>query len=94
MLESASETAAGVVPRVVLAPHAGYVYSGAVAAHAYGLLGDDPPAVVVLIGPSHFEPFRFSSVFSGAGYETPLGVVAADRETAIAIVDRIAISRD
>ncbi len=58
-----------------IAPHAGYRYSGGVAAHTYALLRRQPPATVVIIAPSHWEYFPFVSVFSGSGYRTPLGEV-------------------
>ncbi len=65
--------------RVVAAPHAGYAYSGRVAANAIVQLPPDIDTVVV-IGPSHVERFSFTSIFPGSGYETPLGVVAVDTE--------------
>lgn len=66
-------------PRILLSPHAGYVYSGVVAAHAYKQLSSKP-AVVVIIGPSHFESFDYSSLFDGGAYATPLGDVPVDRD--------------
>ncbi|MGA2185573.1 MAG: AmmeMemoRadiSam system protein B [Bryobacteraceae bacterium] len=70
------------VPDVVaiVAPHAGYPYSGPVAAHSYALLRGRKPQRVVVIAPSHFEAFDFSSVYDGAAYSTPLGQVPVDRE--------------
>lgn len=59
----------------LLAPHAGYVYSGAVAAHAYKLLQGRAPRTVAVIAPSHFERFPFVALFSGRAYLTPLGGV-------------------
>jgi AmmeMemoRadiSam system protein B/AmmeMemoRadiSam system protein A len=70
--------AAGEVVALV-APHAGYVYSGAVAGHAYALLKGRKPARVVVIAPSHVEGFEFSSVFDGDAYTTPLGTVPVDK---------------
>lgn len=60
----------------VLAPHAGYIYSGGVAAHAYKLLQSRAPQVVVVIAPSHFQRFPFISLFGGRAYVTPLGEIA------------------
>ncbi len=69
----------------IISPHAGYVYSGGVAAHAYatleGLLFD----TVIVVAPSHRHGFGGSSIYGGDGYETPLGVVAIDRELSDAI---------
>ncbi|HOD66473.1 MAG TPA: AmmeMemoRadiSam system protein B [candidate division Zixibacteria bacterium] len=73
-------------PVVVVAPHAGYPYSGLTAAKAYKQLEGEQFDTVVVISPSHTVFFKGSSVFAGAGYETPLGVVETDRPLA----DRIA----
>ena len=66
----------------LVAPHAGYMYSGPVAAFAYSQLQGKKYDVVVVISPSHRDLFNFSSVFNGNGYETPLGVVEVDHEVA------------
>ncbi|MDY6972649.1 MAG: AmmeMemoRadiSam system protein B [Thermodesulfobacteriota bacterium] len=65
--------------RAVIVPHAGYRYSGRVAAHAYRLLEKRQFARVVLVGPSHRVSFKGVSVNLQSGYETPLGVVPVDR---------------
>ncbi|MGW8178252.1 MAG: AmmeMemoRadiSam system protein B, partial [bacterium] len=64
----------------IVVPHAGYPFSGHVAAHAYTLLRDRGIRRVVVISPCHVEAFRGVSVFDGDGYATPLGVVPVDRE--------------
>ena len=66
----------------VVAPHAGYPYSGPVAAYTYAALKGRKYARVVVIAPSHYEAFEFASVYDGDGYVTPLGVVPVDREFA------------
>jgi len=71
----------------IVSPHAGYVYSGQVAAYSYKLLEGKPITKVIVISPSHVEYFPFASVFTGAGYETPLGTVPVDRAMAEKIVD-------
>ncbi len=59
----------------LISPHAGYMYSGQVAAAGYKqLLGRDYDLVAV-ISPSHREYFRGVSAFCGDGYETPFGVI-------------------
>jgi AmmeMemoRadiSam system protein B/AmmeMemoRadiSam system protein A len=70
----------------IIAPHAGYIYSGKVAAHSYALLKGRKYDRVVVIAPSHFEAFEFSSVFSGDAYATPLGTVPVDKEFAAKLV--------
>ena len=63
----------------VVAPHAGYPYSGPVAAYTYAPLKGRKYARVVVIAPSHYEAFDFTSVFDGDGYVTPLGTVMVDK---------------
>jgi len=63
----------------LIAPHAGYAYSGAVAAHSYALLKGQKIHRVVVIAPSHFEEFPFSAVYDGNAYATPLGKVPVDK---------------
>jgi len=66
----------------VVAPHAGYEYSGPVAAYTYAALKGRKYARVVVIAPSHFEAFGFASVYDGDAYSTPLGIVKVDKEFA------------
>jgi AmmeMemoRadiSam system protein B/AmmeMemoRadiSam system protein A len=63
----------------LVAPHAGYVYSGPVAAYSYALLKGRKYDRVVVIAPSHYEAFGFSSVYDGAAYVTPFGQVPVDQ---------------
>ncbi|MGA8042962.1 MAG: AmmeMemoRadiSam system protein B [Terracidiphilus sp.] len=62
-----------------VAPHAGYQYAGPVAAYTYAALKGRKFSRVVVIAPSHFEAFDFTSVFDGDGYGTPLGTVPVDK---------------
>ena len=68
--------------RALVVPHAGYVYSGPVAAHAYARLGalSPPPRRVVLLGPSHFVPVAGLALPQADAFETPLGQVPLDTE--------------
>jgi len=63
----------------VVAPHAGYQYSGPVAAYTYAALKGHKYSRVVVIAPSHYESFDYSSVYEGDAYETPLGAVQVDK---------------
>src|SRR5208282_3153179 len=63
----------------VVAPHAGYQFSGPVAAYTYAALKGRKFSRVVVIAPSHFEAFDFTSVFDGDAYATPLGTVPVDK---------------
>jgi AmmeMemoRadiSam system protein B len=68
------------IPKALIAPHAGYVYSGPIAASAYGALDELAQRIerVVLVGPSHFVGFSGLAVPQAAAFETPLGIVAID----------------
>lgn len=79
-----AKAASAPVPGLIalVAPHAGYPYSGPVAAHAYALLKGETFARVVVISPSHLDGFGFSAVYDGAAYATPLGLVKVDHEFA------------
>ena len=68
--------------RVAVAPHAGYQYSGQVAAYSYRLLREQDFHTAVVVSPSHMEHFDFSSVYDGDGYETPLGMLKTGRDVA------------
>jgi len=78
----------GRVPRALVVPHAGYVYSGATAACAYKLLeGTEPPDRVILLGPPHrTQLIGACSVADFSAYETPLGSVPVDTEARAKLV--------
>ena len=67
-------------PQAIVAPHAGYVYSGAVAASAYALVAPRRGHIqrVVLLGPAHRSPLRAVAVSSADAFATPLGLVPVD----------------
>ncbi len=67
-------------PKALIAPHAGYRYSGPIAATAYRsiLAARGMVARVLLAGPSHFVPVDGVAVSSAAAFATPLGPVALD----------------
>src|SRR5512146_2412462 len=62
------------------APHPGYPYSGPVAAWTDAALKGHKYARVVVIAPSHYVAFNYTSVYDGAGYATPLGTIPVDKE--------------
>ncbi len=68
------------LPKAVIVPHAGYIYSGPVAASAYALLeqGRNIYRRVVLLGPVHRVPVRGLALPSTEGFATPLGVISLD----------------
>ena len=77
----------------LIAPHAGYTYSGGVAAYAYKQLLTQPFTQVVIVAPSHRHPFNGASVDTKSGYETPLGVVPVDRDLSETIMRESGIFR-
>ena len=64
--------------RLLVSPHAGYAYSGAVAARAFAVLDARTIERVVLVGPSHVDAFAFTSLYDGDAYATPLGILEVD----------------
>jgi AmmeMemoRadiSam system protein B/AmmeMemoRadiSam system protein A len=76
-------------PKALVVPHAGYVYSGAVAARAYDELAPARGSVrrVVLLGPTHRVAVRGLAVPSAQAFATPLGQVRLDREAIASVRD-------
>lgn len=68
--------------QVLIVPHAGYVYSGQVAAEAYSLVKGKNFQSVVIIAPSHRYRFEGVSIYPQGGYKTPLGVAEIDESLA------------
>lgn len=67
--------------RALVVPHAGYVYSGAVAAAGFAAIRAGAADLrVALLGPSHFVPLRRLALSDADVWETPLGSVPVDRE--------------
>ncbi|SPF51684.1 MEMO1 family protein Sfum_1298 [Syntrophobacter sp. SbD1] len=64
----------------LVVPHAGYIYSGGVAAWSYKLLLKNRFDRVLILAPSHRTSFGGASVYNLGGYRTPLGVVPLDHE--------------
>jgi len=66
--------------RALVSPHAGYIYSGQVAAYSYKQIDGKRFDNIIIIAPSHAEYFDFISIYSGNGYKTPLGLAEIDGE--------------
>ena len=81
---------AGPVPKAIVAPHAGYVYSGPVAGSAYARVAPARSAItrVVLLGPAHRAPVVAVAASSAEAFATPLGLVRVDEERRDALVDQ------
>jgi len=87
-LSDAMPSELGYSPKAVIAPHAGFVYSGPIAGSAFRCFADDAEAIrrVVLLGPAHRLPVRGLALPGQEAFETPLGRVPVDQE----LVERIA----
>ncbi len=89
MLAQAHPAVGAAVPKAIIAPHAGYVYSGPIAASAYVTLrpARDRIRRVVLLGPTHRTPVRGLAVPAATAFASPLGTVAIDRDAIARVAD-------
>ena len=80
VLQQLEPTLPAGVPKAVIVPHAGYVYSGTAAALAYALLerGRGSVTRAVIVGPTHRVVMRGVACSTAAAFETPLGTVPVD----------------
>jgi AmmeMemoRadiSam system protein B len=87
-LADATERAPEKSPKALIAPHAGFVYSGPIAAAAFASLASEASLIrrIVLIGPAHRLPVHGLALPGQEAFETPLGIVPVDQE----MIDRIA----
>ncbi len=72
-------------PIAIIAPHAGLMYSGPIAAHAYSLLRGRDIDVAVLVGPSHYVGFEGVAIYERGLFETPFGPIPISEHCADAI---------
>ncbi len=79
--------AAAACPKALIVPHAGYVYSGAMAARAYARLAPGRTSIrrVVLLGPVHRVPVRGLALPGAQRFATPLGEIEIDQPSVAAI---------
>lgn len=77
------------IPKAILVPHAGYVYSGAIAASAYASLRDKKDSItkIVLLGPAHRLYFKGIAYDPVDKFSTPLGEIEQDKELLTQILD-------
>jgi MEMO1 family protein len=83
-------------PKALIAPHAGYMYSGKIAGIAFAAGKNAGPRVtrVVVIGPAHYVPFRGIALATADVFETPLGRISLDRAALAAIRDLPCVRAD
>jgi len=73
--------------KALICPHAGYIYSGQVAAYSYKQIADKKYDSIIIISPSHAQYFNFVSIFDGDAYNTPLGKVGIDKKRSKMLVE-------
>jgi len=73
-------------PIALVAPHAGYVFSGQIAADAWRQAQPFDYDTIVILAPNHTEAFDGIGLFRGAGFRTPLGVAPIDTALAAALM--------
>jgi len=79
----------------IVSPHAGYMYSGMVAAHGfYRLAQDGVPQVAVILGPNHQWLGSELAIYAKGGWETPLGVVKINENIAAKILEKTDLVQD
>ena len=78
----------GKMPQALIVPHAGYIFSGRVAASGFAQLTADAEVKrVFILASSHQMHFPGASVYCSGDYETPLGVVTVDIETGRRLIE-------
>ena len=83
-------------PEALIAPHAGYIYSGPVAANAFAAIAATGALFrrVLLVGPAHYIPVGGVAAPSSAAFATPLGRVQLDRDAIASLVEAGLVSID
>ena len=80
-LAQANPASVASIPKVLIVPHAGYIYSGPIAASAFALLEPYRQLIkrAVIIGPSHRVGFNGVAISSADAFDTPLGTIPIDK---------------
>ncbi|HSI21418.1 MAG TPA: AmmeMemoRadiSam system protein B [Methylophilaceae bacterium] len=96
LLNDAESRMSGLVPKALIVPHAGYIYSGPIAASAYALLKPLAATIrrVVLLGPTHRVAVRGLALPGTDAFASPLGIVNIDQDAVrkIAQLPQVTIS--
>ncbi len=66
--------------KALICPHAGYIYSGQIAAFSYRQIQNKEYDSIIIIAPSHSEYFDFVSIYDGDAYSTPFGKIGIDKK--------------
>lgn len=88
LFAAAAQGKSSIRPLAIIVPHAGYVFSGEVAASAYRQINPEQKFErIFIIGSSHTTSFTGASIYCKGDYETPLGTVKVDTELAQELID-------
>jgi len=91
-LDAVDRTAPG-EPFAIIAPHAGLMYSGPIAAYSYKLLAGRGIDVAILVGPSHYVAFDGVALYDHGAFDTPFGAMPIDTQCASALAVASSIVR-
>jgi len=72
---------------ILIAPHAGYMYSGGVAAYSFKSVSQQQYNTIVILAPSHYVSFDGISIWKEGGFQTPLGIVDVDDKFTAKIIN-------
>lgn len=78
----------------LIAPHAGYIYSGPIAAYSYKLIAGQNYDAVVVMAPSHYFPIETVAIYDGDAFNTPLGSLEIDKDIVQELVQDNAVVVD
>lgn len=81
-------------PKILIVPHAGIIYSGQTAAWGFKQVENEDYQKIILIGASHYFWFDYAAISSVNFWQTPLGKVSVDRQTAEKLIDKKIIFDD
>jgi len=81
-------------PKALIAPHAGYIYSGPTAACAYALLNAEKVKRVILLGPTHRVLISGLALPGTDAFKTPLGIIKLDQDAIQSIQSMLQVSTD
>lgn len=84
-------------PIALISPHAGYQYSGQVAAYGYNAIKDTRFTRVIILSPTHFKSgrrFRGASILNAKNFKTPLGLIPVDQEACNQLLNPLTSSND
>lgn len=82
----------GIIPKAVIVPHAGYIYSGFTANYAYSFLKYSKAKRIIVIGPSHYHSFQGISGSYYEKFETPCGNIEIDSPYLFALAKQFNIA--